>query len=1021
MLEISSSKRRPAESGRLFYFRPFVFLIPLTLLVPFQAAALLATPPGPAPAAAPAPIVNAASASSAAQKPPPITHYRLPNGLDLVVAARPELRLAAVNLTVNLGSADDPPDREGMAHLLEHVTLGGSTSLGSLDPKAEAAALADLDSASLALDRARHEPAADAEALAGLERRFAAAHAAARRYAESGEIVGGRLEARGGIGANASTTADATQFFTWMPAEEVETWLAIEAERLRRPIFRRFYSERTVVLREIEDLTAGRRTPQERFMADLFADGPQGRPKAGDPAAIRDIERPEALAYFHRFYRPENIAIAVVGGVDPERIRQLCARYFGAWQAEGAAPPRPRQAAILTAPAARAFNSVRNPLLFLALPQPTAGTPEAAAAEALSELINSPDLSPLYRAMVQEQPASARAVGAETRYPSEKYESVLLVHVYGSPGIVHADLLHQSARLLAGLADAPADDLQGAILAAEMRLATQLDDPPTLASLLALHQATHGDWSVPFQRLEALRHLDVAQLRATARRLFAALPADLPPSGPAAAGAPPAAQAPAAAPPPPSAPGSVPPSSPAPAGTVATFPPVPGAAPQAPAGVARLNLANGLRILVGGPRWTALFAEILLVVRTGTGTAAAGAEREELARLAAEALFAGSAPSPPATASVPIRLRLARLGVSLDSTVGPQVTVFRFAVPARNAGALVALLGDLLSRRRLADAAWDEAVARRSADLANRQSDPWQHASAQLDELTWSQAPQGGGEAPGGTAAAPPPAAGEPLTRAALARMWAESYVPANMVLVVSGEPAGAALAPALREAFGRLAPGGAPALRPMPEPVPAHGGRLLCLREEGATPPALLLGLGTSVETDLDFYAWQLTAQLLAGSSRSRLQRRLQAGNQVVYTVEASGRPVGKSGLQLRVACQTDQAAAVREVIVEELRRLTAEEAGLEEIELARTVLRSRLRLDQASPSDPLYRQALDLLGVPGVRDPGAAEALLGKLTPGALLQLLRRSLRLDDLMTVLISAQPEPLCQSAPGTPGR
>ncbi len=996
MPEISRPKRRPAKPGRLFS------------LLCFLAAALITAAPGPAPAAG--------APAGAGPSAPSITRYRLPNGLDLVVAARPELRLAAVNLTVNLGSCDDPVERQGLAHLLEHVTLGGSTSLGSLDPKAETAALADLDSVSLALDRARQEPGTDAEALAALERRFTAAHEAARRYAESGEIVGGRLEARGGIGANASTTADATQFFTWMPAEQVETWLAIEAERLRRPIFRRFYSERAVVLREIDDLTGGRRTPQERFMGELFAGGPQARPKAGDPAAVGTVERPEALAYFRRFYRPENIAIAVVGDVDPEHIRQLCARHFGDWQPEEPPPPpRPRPAPVLTAAAVRAFNSVRNPLLFVATPQPGAGTPEDAAADALTELINSPDLSPLQHRLLEEQPAAARAVGAASRYPSDKYESVLLVHVYGSPGIAHADLLRQSSRLLGGLADAPDEDLQGAILAAEMRLAAQLDDPPTLASLLALHQAIHGDWSVPFQRLAALRRLDVPRVRETARRLFAAIPAELPPAGPASAA--PAATPSAAA----SAPAAVTAKAAAAAGWAAagtTGGPAGEAAPAA-ARMERLDLANGLRILLGGPRWTALFSEILLVVRTGPGAATAGAGREELARLAAEALFAGRVPSPPSRNEVPVRLRLARLGVALDSTVGPEVTVFRLAVPQRNALSLLALLADLLARKGLADDAWDEAVARRGADLARGQNDPWQHASARLDELTWSAAPIAGAAASGRTPPAAASPADQPLTRAGLARLWAEAYAPANMVLVVSGAPAGAALA--LREAFGRLDPGAAPAPRQAPEPLAAHGGRLLCLREDGATPPALLLGLATSVDTDLDFYGWQLAAQLLAGSSRSRLQRRLQAGAQVVYTVEASGLPVGRNGLQLRVACQTDQAEAVHGILVEELRRLTVEEASREEVELAQTVLRSRLRLDQTSPRDRLYRRALDLLGVPGVRDPGAAEALLGKLTPSALHQLLRRSLHLEDLVTVLISAQPEPLCQRAAGAPGR
>jgi predicted Zn-dependent peptidase len=452
-----------------------------------------------------------------------ISRFHLPNGLDLVVAVRPELELAAVNLTVDLGSIDDPLDQAGMAHLLEHVTLQGSVAIGSLDPAAEAAAVAELDRAAADLASEQQKLAPQPQTVAGLEQRLALAEAAARRTAETGEIIGGRLERRGAIGTNATTTADATQFFSWIPPQDFELWISLEADRLRHPIFRRFYSEREVVLREIDGLTGGRRTPQELFLAELFPGGPESRPLAGDPVKIRTIDRPAALAYFSRRYRPEAMAVAVVGKVDPERIHQLCLRYLGDWRPEGSPLPHPPQTPAPAASRVRTFNSTRNPLVFLGFPQPdsqAAGTP---AFDALAELINAEDLSPVFARLVQER-ALAWSVGAAAHYPSEKQTSVFLVHVYGNPGVRHEDLTQEVSGLLKGLARASDDEVEGAILKAEMRLATQLDDPPTLASLLALHQAVHGDWSVPFQRLDGLRRLTPEEVRAAAGRLFGASP-----------------------------------------------------------------------------------------------------------------------------------------------------------------------------------------------------------------------------------------------------------------------------------------------------------------------------------------------------------------------------------------------------------------------------------------------------------------------------------------------------------------
>jgi predicted Zn-dependent peptidase len=76
---------------------------------------------------------------------------------------------------------------------------------------------------------------------------------------------------------------------------------------------------------------------------------------------------------------------------------------------------------------------------------------------------------------------------------------------------------------LQSLRAAPDEDVTAAILAAEMRMAAQLDDPSTLAAQLAFSQAVHGDWAVPFQELETLRRLKADEVRADAQSLFKGL------------------------------------------------------------------------------------------------------------------------------------------------------------------------------------------------------------------------------------------------------------------------------------------------------------------------------------------------------------------------------------------------------------------------------------------------------------------------------------------------------------------
>jgi len=454
-----------------------------------------------------------------------VHYFRLSNGLQLVVALRAELPLVAVNTTVDLGAVDDPPGQWGIAHLLEHVTLQGSTGIGSLDPQTEAAQLDELDRAYSALDRERRNPSASPGMLAGLERWFENAQQVATKQSESGEILGSRLEARGAIGLNATTSTDATQFFTWIPPESVELWLALEADRLSHPILRRFFSERSVVLREVEMLTGGRTTLAEQFLHDVFPGGAVAHPLAGDLDQIAAIDRKSAFDYFNRFYRPENIVIGIVGNVDPQRMQSLCERYFAAWQPTGPHeiprsrlhPPPP-----LADVRIHAFPTSHGAAIYYAFPRDSL---HSAALEALAAMINSHDVSPLYQRLVQER-ALASTVGAVASYPSQKQPPIFLLRVHGRPGVSAALLEREVASLINKIGEAKDEDLQAGILGAEMHLASQLDDPPTLASLLAFHQAVNADWSLPFRQLERLRQLEAQDLRLVAHALSNALDTD---------------------------------------------------------------------------------------------------------------------------------------------------------------------------------------------------------------------------------------------------------------------------------------------------------------------------------------------------------------------------------------------------------------------------------------------------------------------------------------------------------------
>ena len=425
----------------------------------------------------------------------------------------------------------------------------------------------------------------------------------------------------------------------------------------------------------------------------------------------------------------------------------------------------------------------------------------------------------------------------------------------------------------------------------------------------------------------------------------------------------------------------------------------PSNAPGGLQGLEQVTLNSGLRVVVGKLARPTYFSEVLLVVRAGSGVAPAG--REELANVAAEALLAGRR----ASAADPVRVELARLGVSADYAVGREVVVFRFAAPARSASAFLHLLADLLAREP-DEEAWTEARARVAQNLARQRADLWQYGWKQLNDLVWS-----GGDPSSSGAAPTRPAA---VDRAALADFRDRTYAPNNMILSVWGEGPAASLTDAVTDPFSRLHRSSKePPARTIAEPV-RRPGTMRCLRDPGANPAVLLVGVGAEVASDQEFYGWQLVAHILGASYNSRLQRRLRTESQVVYTVEAAVVPVGARGVLLRVVGQTDQLDTAHHVIMEELRRLLRAPVTAEEFDYARALLRSRLRLDAASLRDQFYRRSLVMLSHQHIRDPAIAESLLDAFTPDSLHDLLVRSFFPDAASAVVLSRRSEPICEA-------
>ncbi len=138
------------------------------------------------------------------------------------------------------------------------------------------------------------------------------------------------IEENGGVGMNAGTGEDSTNYFYNFPRNRLELWFLLESQRFYDPVFREFYKERDVVREErrmrVESSPQGQLV--EALLATAFAAHPYRNMPGGWASDIENFRLTEAIAFYKKYYVPANITIAIAGDVDPKECRRLADKYF---------------------------------------------------------------------------------------------------------------------------------------------------------------------------------------------------------------------------------------------------------------------------------------------------------------------------------------------------------------------------------------------------------------------------------------------------------------------------------------------------------------------------------------------------------------------------------------------------------------------------------------------------------------------------------------------------------------------
>jgi zinc protease len=207
----------------------------------------------------------------------PPASFSLGNGLKVVVIPDHRTPVVTQMIWYKVGSADETPGKSGLAHFLEHLMFKGTSK----------------------------HPAGE--------------------FSQTVLRVGGN--------ENAFTSTDYTGYYQRVPREQLPRMMEFEADRMTGLILKdeNVLPERDVVLEEYNMRVANNPEARltEQIMAALYLNHPYGRPVIGWRHEIEKLDREDALAFYRRFYAPNNATLVIAGDVDAKDVRPMVERAFG--------------------------------------------------------------------------------------------------------------------------------------------------------------------------------------------------------------------------------------------------------------------------------------------------------------------------------------------------------------------------------------------------------------------------------------------------------------------------------------------------------------------------------------------------------------------------------------------------------------------------------------------------------------------------------------------------------------------
>lgn len=339
-----------------------------------------------------------------------VVEHRLANGMRFYLVERHTSPTVATLIRFQVGSRLEAPGTTGISHLLEHMMFKGTEQIGTVDYDAEAPVLERIDRLRKKIRALKSQGDDKAGALKEAQAALKELESSEDRYVVKNELWH-LYQRHGGVGINAGTGYDGTQYTVQLPSNKLKLWAFLESDRMADPVLREFYRERDVVLEErrlrVESNPDG--LLWERFMAAAFTTHPYGLPVIGRAEDVAGFTRPEVEDYFRRFYAPANAIGVVVGDIDPQEVKALLDETFGKVPAEP--PPEPE---VPAEPPQRRERRVEvryqaQPEILIGYHIPAITEPDTYALKVLASILSSGRTSRFYERLIDGERVAVQA------------------------------------------------------------------------------------------------------------------------------------------------------------------------------------------------------------------------------------------------------------------------------------------------------------------------------------------------------------------------------------------------------------------------------------------------------------------------------------------------------------------------------------------------------------------------------------------------------------------------------------